>query len=194
MIVLAYLISAPLSTAQEVNTHDSQDRVIFGSRTTDEGDEEYLRWISEILLGLEKGEWAFSSSTDVLYGHQLLSTEGTIDDRMRAFVHRLLRDFHHQWRHILRNNCNTVTLRVLSRAIIRLSMLDFEVHENTGGHGPRGVHVWITQLPAWKPFKADIKNILYFKILVRVGIVWVVSATRNIAGNQHDWESQHDGV
>jgi hypothetical protein len=88
-----------------------------------------------------------------------------VDDRMRAFVHRLLRDFHHQWRHILRNNYNSVTLRALSRAIIRLSTLDFEVRENTGGHGPRGVHVWITQLPAWEPFKAD---------MVRVGTVWIV--------------------
>lgn len=56
---------------------------------------------------------------------------------MRAFAHRLLRDFHHQWRHILRNNYNLVTLRVFSRAMIRISTLDFEAHENTGGHGLR---------------------------------------------------------
>ncbi|KAF2835300.1 hypothetical protein M501DRAFT_462415 [Patellaria atrata CBS 101060] len=88
-----------------------------------------------------------------------------VDDRTRAFTHRLLRDFHYQWRHIFRNRYNSVTLRVLARAIIRLSTLDFEVHENTGGLGPRGVHVWITQLPAWKPFEADV---------VRVGNVCVV--------------------
>ncbi len=88
-----------------------------------------------------------------------------VDDRIRAFTHRLLRDFHYQWRHILRNRYNSVTLRVLARAIIRLSTLDFDVRQNTGGHGPRGVHVWITQLPAWEPFEASV---------VRVGNVCVV--------------------
>lgn len=88
-----------------------------------------------------------------------------VDDRMCAFTHRLLRDFHHQWRHILRNRYNSITLRVLARAIIRLSTLDFEIRHNKGGHGPRGVHVWITHLPAWDPFEAGI---------VRVGNVFVV--------------------
>ena len=88
-----------------------------------------------------------------------------VDDRLRVFIYRLLRDFHYQWRHILRNRYNSVTLRVLARAIIRLSTLDFEVRQNTGGHGPRGVHVWITQLPSWEPFKAGV---------VRVGNVCIV--------------------
>lgn len=249
MTVLAYLMSARMAS-QEVSAHDGPNRIFFGSRTTNEGDEEHLRRVSEILLNLEKGEWAFSPAPNILYGHQLPSTERTfdalhkhlsfkwndeekydtvnpfrdprqyqyhalwtfdtrndvlrytsadrcsqiplgllreraasladmeplggpipvslehtfvsetpcwkthvgVDDRMGAFTHPLLRDFHYQWRHILRNNYNSVTLRVLSRAIIRLSTLDFEVHENTGGHGPRGVHVWITHLPAWESF------------------------------------------
>lgn len=88
-----------------------------------------------------------------------------VDDRIRAFTHRLLRDFNHQWRHILRNHYNSTTLRVLVRAIIRLSTLDFEVRDNIGGHGLPVVHVWITHLPAWEPFKTDI---------VRVGNVYVV--------------------
>ncbi|KAF1948553.1 hypothetical protein CC80DRAFT_431300, partial [Byssothecium circinans] len=88
-----------------------------------------------------------------------------VDGRMRAFTYRLLRDFHRQWRHILRNQYNSVTLRRFARAIIRLITLDFEVRENTGGHGWRGVHVWITHLPAWDLFEAD---------LVRVGNVHVV--------------------
>lgn len=88
-----------------------------------------------------------------------------VNDRLRAFSHRLLRDFHNKWRHILRNDYNSTTLRVLARAIIWLSTLDYEVRENTGGHDPRGVHVWITQLPAWKPFETHI---------VRVGDIWVV--------------------
>jgi hypothetical protein len=88
-----------------------------------------------------------------------------VDDRMRALTHHLLRDFQYQWRHILRNHYNSVTLRVLARAFIRLSTLDFDVRHNTGGHGPRGVHVWITQLPSWEPFKTGV---------VRVGNVYVV--------------------
>lgn len=85
--------------------------------------------------------------------------------RLQAFICRLLRDFHYQWRHILRNPYNFMTLRVLARAVIRISTLDFEIRQNTGGHGPRGRHVWITHLPAWEPFSANI---------VRVGRIWVV--------------------
>lgn len=88
-----------------------------------------------------------------------------VDGRVRAFTHRLLRDFHHQWRHILRNEYNSVTSRKLARAIIRLSTLDFEVRENTGGHGRRGVHVWIMQLLAWESFETNI---------LRVGNLWIV--------------------
>jgi len=88
-----------------------------------------------------------------------------VDNRLRAFTHHLLRDFHHQWRHILRNCYNSTTLRVLARAIIRLSILDLEVRQNTGGYGPRGVHVWITHLPAWVLYKTD---------TIRVGNVYVV--------------------
>lgn len=58
-----------------------------------------------------------------------------------------------------------MTLPVLARAILRPSTLDFEVTSNTGGRGPRGMHVWITHLPAWEPYEANI---------VRVGDVWVV--------------------
>ncbi|ORY05069.1 hypothetical protein BCR34DRAFT_572300 [Clohesyomyces aquaticus] len=243
MIVLAHLISAPLSRSQEVCARDRPNRILFGMRMTQEGDEEHLRRFSDILIGLEKegtfgalhkslpfkgnadenydtvnpfGDsryyqyhalWTFDTQIDMLRytnvnrcsqiplgllreravslanmellgGPVPVPLEHTldpdtpywrpqleIDDRMHAFANRLLRDFHHQWRHILRNNYNSVTLRVLARAIIRLSTLNFEVHENTGGHGRRGVHVWITQLPSWEPFEAGI---------VRVGAVWVV--------------------
>ncbi|KAJ4364140.1 hypothetical protein N0V83_009595 [Neocucurbitaria cava] len=243
MFVLANLISAPLSASQEVCASGEPNRIFFGIRKTEEGDEEHLRRFSEILIDLEKegtfdalhkrlpfkwnddeeydtvnpfGDprqllyhalWTFDTQNDVLrytnanrcsqvplgllrerpvsladmeqlggpvpapLKHTFDSDtpywkpQIEVDDRMRAFAHRLLRDFHHQWRHILRNNYNSVTLRVLSRAIIRLSTLDFEVHENTGRLGPRGVHVWITRLPTWEPFEADI---------VRVGTVWVV--------------------
>jgi len=69
MIVLAYLILAPLSASQEVSAHDRPNRIFFGSRTTDEGDEEHLKRVSEILLGLERGEWASSPAPDISYGY-----------------------------------------------------------------------------------------------------------------------------
>lgn len=80
-----------------------------------------------------------------------------VDGRNRAFLHRILRDFDHQWRHLFRNNYNTMTLRVLARAIIQLCTLDFEVREETGRrHGLRGEWVYITELPTWKPFETDV--------------------------------------
>lgn len=83
-----------------------------------------------------------------------------VDERNRAFIYRILRDFNHQWRHILRNNYNTITLRVLARAIIRLSTLDFEVREETSSrHGLGGDWVYITELPTWKPFNTDIVHV-----------------------------------
>jgi hypothetical protein len=85
--------------------------------------------------------------------------------RERAFTHAVLRDFHHQWRHILRNDYHMVTLRHLAKAIIRLACLDFEVRENTGGHGRRGPHVWYMELPRWMPLEAE---------MVRVGNLWVI--------------------
>ncbi|KAF2423343.1 hypothetical protein EJ08DRAFT_618944 [Tothia fuscella] len=88
-----------------------------------------------------------------------------IDDRIPAFTHRLLRDFNHQWRHILRSPYNSTTLRTLARAAIRISTLDFEVRANTRGYGSRISHVWITHLPPWEPFQTDI---------VRMGSVHVI--------------------
>ncbi|KAF2476818.1 uncharacterized protein BDR25DRAFT_390589 [Lindgomyces ingoldianus] len=80
-----------------------------------------------------------------------------IDKRTREFTHRILRDFDRQWRHILRNSYNAITLRVLARALLLLSKLDFDIYEETKQrHGRRGSHVWITQLPTWRPLEAGI--------------------------------------
>lgn len=83
-----------------------------------------------------------------------------VDERTRGFTHRILRDFDQLWRHILRNNYNTITLRVLARALLLLSTLDFNIYEETKQrHGQRGSHVWITHLPTWRPLEA---SIVYF--------------------------------
>jgi hypothetical protein len=83
-----------------------------------------------------------------------------IDERTREFTHRILLDFDRQWRHILRNSYNAITLRVLARALLLLSTLDFDIYEETKPrHGRRGSHVWITHLPTWRPLEA---GIVYF--------------------------------
>lgn len=83
-----------------------------------------------------------------------------VNERIRPFLHRILRDFDYQWRHIFRNNFNYMTLRVLARAVIWLSTLQFHIHEETEerGRGPRGFYIWVSQLPKWEPLEA---NVLY---------------------------------
>ncbi|RMZ72438.1 Fatty acid hydroxylase [Pyrenophora seminiperda CCB06] len=83
-----------------------------------------------------------------------------VDSRMREFGHRLLRNFHYVWRHILRDTYNGIMLRVLARATVLLATLDFEVKRYTMRADDRP-----TQLPGWEPFEEEI---------VRVGAVWVV--------------------
>jgi len=54
--VLAYLLSVPFSALPEVGSHHRTSRILFGGRTTDEGDEEHLQRFSRILLNLEKSK------------------------------------------------------------------------------------------------------------------------------------------
>lgn len=263
MEVLAYILADPLPVFTDPG-FDAATRILFGSRKTNQGDEELLQLFSDILFGLNQGKrlleslialiimiiayveetfdalrkelpfhwydghpydtinpfgdarqsqyrslWIFDTQKDLLHhinrshrsqmplsllrvrlvsmadmellggpvptpltmeteldlGASYWKPSFEIDERLRAFGHRLLRDFDHQWRHILRNNYNSTTLRVFANAIIRISTLDFEIKENTGGHGPRGVHVWITQLPSWEPLKTEI---------ARIGNVYIV--------------------
>ena len=76
-----------------------------------------------------------------------------VDERTRVLLHRILRDFNHQWRHLLRNDFNFHSLRVLTRAIIRLLTLDFEIRHDDCSHKE-----WVTtsELPSWEPFNADV--------------------------------------
>lgn len=57
MVVLAYLISAPLSGLEEVCDNNRPNRILFGINfTTSERDEGLLAQFSDILLGVVKGE------------------------------------------------------------------------------------------------------------------------------------------
>ena len=55
MIVPVYLLLAALSALSEVASHHRTTRILFGYRTTDEGDDENLQRFSKIFLGTEKG-------------------------------------------------------------------------------------------------------------------------------------------
>lgn len=55
MEVLAYLLADPQSVLPDSSPHAST-RILFGSRKTNQGDEEQLQLFSEILLGLAQGK------------------------------------------------------------------------------------------------------------------------------------------
>lgn len=71
--------------------------------------------------------------------------------RRFTFVERLLSDFNHAWRHILRHPYRDSTLRKSARAIIQLSSLDFTVFELT-----ERMHLYAT---GWGPF-IDVHSLL----------------------------------
>lgn len=74
-----------------------------------------------------------------------------VSPRLVVFIGRLLNDFAHQWRHVLRSRYNKSTFQQLACAIIRIITLDFEIKEITGGRTGTGRVVWLADLPSWKP-------------------------------------------
>nr|POE72074.1 hypothetical protein CFP56_11950 [Quercus suber] len=228
MEVLAYLIEDLQPETPKLGT-DRTTRILRGSRSTEQCDEEHLQIFSEETFGALRKNlpflwhddevydtvnpfgdrrqtqfhalWKFDTRRDLLYYNNwryrsLMSLsllrnrvvsmadmeflggpvpnslplkperyvkeaywkpKIEIDRRLRAFLHRVFRDFHFQWRHIFRNHFNFTTLRVFAAAVIRLATLDFEVSENTKGASHRGAHVWITQLPTWDPVETEIR-------------------------------------
>ncbi|KAF5575552.1 hypothetical protein FPANT_11295 [Fusarium pseudoanthophilum] len=90
------------------------------------------------------------------------------DHRRKAFLGRILRDFGHTWRHILRRGVNNVTFMKLAYAVIWILNLDFTVVErmgfdHVGGRG--GPYVGVADLPQW-----DAPD----ETIVRVGTCWFV--------------------
>ena len=69
-----------------------------------------------------------------------------------TFTSRLLQDFSHQWRHVLRGQYNNSTFRRLARAIINIVTSDFTVKEIASSRaGVPGPIVWLRNLPQWDP-------------------------------------------
>ncbi|KAF2471122.1 uncharacterized protein BDR25DRAFT_261554 [Lindgomyces ingoldianus] len=112
--------------------------------------------------------------------------EVQVSEKTRTFTHRLLRDFSHQWRHILRRSWNDTTSRVLARGVIRLSSLDFEVREVTKerGGGLRGHFVWVTMLPEWEPFTTNIALVGGVHLVVCQTVQEGLSTAQNHAASQ----------
>ncbi|KAH8687340.1 hypothetical protein BGZ60DRAFT_393415 [Tricladium varicosporioides] len=74
--------------------------------------------------------------------------------RTLQFVTRILSDFTHQWRHILRHPYTDSTFRKLASAIVCIATLDFRTIELTSRWlhtHERGPYVWIHDLPSWLP-------------------------------------------
>ena len=101
--------------------------------------------------------------------------------RQTAFLRRVLEDFSHQWRHVLRSRYNDSTFRRLARAILRLVTLDFRVEEVTSSRAgiPRPM-VWLNDIPVWEPF---LDRIIHFG---RVSIVLCQHLNHATAAIQKD--------
>ncbi|KAF5674118.1 hypothetical protein FCIRC_7887 [Fusarium circinatum] len=92
------------------------------------------------------------------------------DPRKKTFLGRILRDFGHTWRHILRREANNVTFMKLAYAVIWIINRDFTIVERTGfDHvaGRGGPYVGMADLPRW-----DAPD----ETVVRVGTCWFVLA------------------
>jgi hypothetical protein len=96
-----------------------------------------------------------------------------VNHRRKAFLGRILHDFGHTWRHLLRREMNHITFMKLAYAIIWILNLEFTIvermgFEHVGGRG--GPYVGVADLPRW-----DVPD----ETIVRVGTTWIVLA-RNI--------------
>jgi hypothetical protein len=92
-----------------------------------------------------------------------------VDDRVFSFVGKLLKDFNQQWSHILSSSYNSVTRRILARAIVGLCRFDFYVRENTMEQPKMcdGAFVKGLAQPEWEALGFD---------TVRIGNTWLILA------------------
>ncbi|RMJ07511.1 hypothetical protein CDV36_012895 [Fusarium kuroshium] len=85
--------------------------------------------------------------------------------RQRAFLGRVLRDFAHAWRHVLRRQMNTTTFMKLSYATLWMATMDFTIRERIGFEHitEGGPYVRLVDLPNWETPDAK---------LVKAGSSW----------------------
>ncbi|KAF5604799.1 hypothetical protein FPCIR_651 [Fusarium pseudocircinatum] len=126
------------------------------------------------LLTLDDFEM-LKSPTETIAVEELGSTpywdlQPKCDPRKKAFLGRIILDFGHTWRHILRRQVNNVTFMKRVYAVIWILSLDFTIVERTGfDHvgGRGGPYVGVADLPRW-----DAPD----KTVARVGSCWVMLA------------------
>ncbi|TVY39583.1 hypothetical protein LSUB1_G005822 [Lachnellula subtilissima] len=79
-----------------------------------------------------------------------------IPERRFAFSSRILSDFAHQWRHILRSSYAESTFRRLAKAVISIATNDFRVDEvfEKQHINFRSSYVTILDVPFWEPYES----------------------------------------
>lgn len=100
----------------------------------------------------------------------------TSSERSRPFAIRILRDFVHQWSHVLLSDYNIHTFRRLARAIVRIATMDFHIVEvDTPQRGTDGRLVTVFQLPRWQPFDSDRLWVCGTRIILTQDIISTIS-------------------
>lgn len=100
-----------------------------------------------------------------------------------AIIGRILEDFSHQWRHVLRSRYNDSTFRRLARAILRIATLDFEITEVASFRSAiPGSLVALRDLPRWEPFGNRIVHLGRIPIVLCQHLTHSISAIRNDFG------------
>lgn len=84
-----------------------------------------------------------------------------ISDRRLQFASRILSDFAHQWRHVLRSCYVDPTFRRFARAIVSIATYTFQVDEvSISQHiSFRSSYVTIVDVPVWEPYEHHILRI-----------------------------------
>ncbi|TVY16161.1 hypothetical protein LARI1_G006867, partial [Lachnellula arida] len=84
-----------------------------------------------------------------------------IPERRFAFSSRILSDFAHQWRHILRSSYADSTFRRLAKAVISIATNDFRVDEvfEKQHINFRSSYVTVLDVPSWEPYESHMFSI-----------------------------------
>ncbi|KAH8800758.1 hypothetical protein F5884DRAFT_535917 [Xylogone sp. PMI_703] len=109
--------------------------------------------------------------------------------RSLPFVTRVLSDFAHQWRHILRHPYSDSTFRKLARAILCISTLDFKVVEIASRWmhtSERGPYVWIHHLPSWQACEEHLIRLGHITVVLDQDLERAMELVRNDATESNE--------
>jgi len=91
-----------------------------------------------------------------------------ISDRRLQSISRVITDFAHQWRHVLRSCYADPTLRRFARAIVKIATYSFRVDEVsiTQHISFRRFYVTTVDVPSWEPYECHVLHIGATKIIL----------------------------